>query len=238
MRISDASSALYLCAPVNALVEGLYDLPVRMSAVKEHGDFGLGTFSHLDGEMILIEGHTFRVDDIGAVTLVEEDVLTPFACVTHYRPLSFDTIAQPMDYTEFGQFIERLLPSPNIFYAMRIDGYFSYVRTRSVPRQENYRPLAEVAKEQPTFEFQNLEGSLVGFYTPSFLSSLSVPGLHLHFLSSDRTRGGHLLECRPVRATAGVQLISRLELSLPIAFDYLTLDFKRDTEADLGKAEK
>ncbi len=238
MRISDVSSCLYLCAPVNALVEGLYDQPVRMSAVKEHGDFGLGTFSHLDGEMILIEGQTFRVDDTGAVTLVEDDVLTPFACVTCYRPLSFDTISQPMDYAEFGQFIDRLLPSPNIFYAMRIDGYFSYVRTRSVPRQENYRPLAEVAKEQPTFEFENLEGTLVGFYTPSFLSSLSVPGLHLHFLSSDRTRGGHLLECRPVRGTAGIQLISRLELSLPIAFDYLTLDFKRDTEADLGKAEK
>jgi len=232
------SSAIYLCAPVNALVEGLYEQPVAISELRQHGDFGLGTFSHLDGEMVVLEGEIFRVDYTGKVHLVTDDVLTPFACVTRFRALSFDQIPGSMDYSQFLQFLERLLPSPNIFYALRIDGFFSYVRTRSVPRQENYRPLAEVAKEQPTFEFEEVEGVLIGFFTPAFLASLNVPGLHLHFLSADRTRGGHLLECRPVRGTVGVQLINRLELSLPIAFDFLTLDFKRDTEADLGKAEK
>jgi acetolactate decarboxylase len=234
----EISSPIYLCAPVNALVEGLYEQPVAISELAKHGDFGIGTFSHLDGEMIVLDGEVFRVDHTGKVSRVDEDVLTPFACVTRFRALSFDEICDPMDYTQFLHFIDRLLPSPNIFYALRIEGSFSHVRTRSVPRQENYRPLAEVAKEQPTFEFEDVEGVLVGFYTPVFLSSLNVPGLHLHFLSADRTRGGHLLECRPVQGTAGVQLINRLELSLPIAFDYLTLDFKRDTEADLGKAEK
>ncbi len=234
----ETSSAIYLCAPVNALVEGLYEQPVTISELTKHGDFGLGTFSHLDGEMVVLDGDVFRVDHTGRVSRVDEEALTPFACVTRFRPLSFDPIPGPLDYSQFSQFIDRLLPSLNIFYALRIDGCFSYVRTRSVPRQENYRPLAEVAKEQPTFEFEDVEGVLVGFYTPAFLSSLNVPGLHLHFLSADGMRGGHLLECRPVRGTAAVQLINRLELSLPIAFDYLTLDFKRDTEADLGKAEK
>ncbi len=234
----ETSPAIFLCAPVNALVEGLYEQPVTLSELAKHGNFGLGTFSHLDGEMIVLDGEIFRVDHTGEVSGVKGEELTPFACVTRFRPLTFDDIPGPMDYSQFSEFIDRLLPSPNIFYAIRIDGCFSYVRTRSVPRQENYRPLAEVAKEQPTFELQDVEGVLVGFYTPAFLSSLNVPGLHLHFLSRDRTRGGHLLECRPVRGTAAVQLIHRLELSLPIAFDYLTLDFKRNTEADLGKAER
>jgi len=66
---------------------------------------------------------------------------------------------------------------------------------------------------------------------------LNVPGLHLHFLSADRRHGGHLLECVPRRGHAGIQFIHNLELSLPMSLDYLTLDFQRDVDADLEKAE-
>ena len=107
-----------------------------------------------------------------------------------------------------------------------------------MPRQENYRPLVEVVAHQPVFEFAEVEGTLAGFFSPAFLESLTVPGLHLHFLSADRTQGGHLLECRPRRVRAGVQFISTLELGLPMSLDYLTWDFRRDTGADLDKAEK
>jgi len=62
--------------------------------------------------------------------------------------------------------------------------------------------------------------------------------LHLHFLSADRQRGGHLLECRPSQVRVGVQLISTLELALPMSLDYLTWDFHRDAKQDLDKAEK
>jgi acetolactate decarboxylase len=112
------------------------------------------------------------------------------------------------------------------------------VKVRSVPKQENYRPLVEVAQEQPVFTFTEIEGTLAGFYTPGFLGSVSVPGLHLHFLSKDRHHGGHLLECRPGRVDAGVQMLPTLELSLPMSLDYLTRDFERDTEADLDQAER
>jgi len=65
-----------------------------------------------------------------------------------------------------------------------------------------------------------------------------VPGLHLHFLSADLNHGGHLLACEPSRVRVGVQILSRVELALPMSLDYLTWDFRRDTERDLHKAEK
>ena len=46
-------NSVYLCAPVNALVEGIYEEKIPFSEVKKYGDFGLGTFDHLDGEMII-----------------------------------------------------------------------------------------------------------------------------------------------------------------------------------------
>jgi len=231
-------SSLYLCAPVNALVEGLYEEKVPLREIKRHGDFGLGTFDNLDGEMILLDGTVYQVDSKGRVAIIDDACLTPFVCVTFYRPISHEDVTQEMDYPAFLDLVQHLLPSPNLFYALRMEGVFAYMKTRSVPKQENYRPLAEVAKDQPVFEFQNVVGTLAGFFTPSFMGSLNVPGLHLHFLSTDLTCGGHVLECRPRQGRIGVQFITRLELSLPMTFDYLTQDFTRNIEQDLNKAEK
>jgi len=229
---------VYLCAPVNALVEGIYEQKIPFTQIKQHGDFGLGTFDNLDGEMVMLDGRIYQITSDGRARQVDEQALTPFACVTFYRPLSHDDLETEMTHADFQEWLQRLLPSPNIFYAIRIEGCFAYIKARSVPKQENYRPLVEVAKEQPVFTFTDIEGTLAGFFTPAFIGSLSVPGLHLHFLSADKQHGGHLLECRPGKVRVGVQFIQTLELALPMSLDYLTWDFRRDTDQDLNKAEK
>ena len=229
---------IYLCAPVNALVEGVYEERIPYAEIKKHGDFGLGTFDSLDGEMVMLDGDIYQITADGRVRQPDEAGFTPFACVTFYQPAAHDKLIGPSAYEDFLAWLEGLLPSPNIFYALRIEGKFSYVRVRSVPKQECYRPLVEVTKDQPVFEYTDVEGTLAGFFTPSFLSSLSVPGLHLHFLSSDFQCGGHLLECHTNGIRAGVQFIYSVELGLPMRVDYLTLDFQRDIAEDLDRAEK
>ncbi len=232
-------NTIYLCAPVNALVEGLFEQNVPLAELKQHGDFGLGTFNDLDGELVLLDGTVYQITADGQVAVIEdEQTLTPFACVTHYRPISHDELDQELTYDAFLDWLVRLLPSPNLFYALRIEGEFAAIKARSVPKQENYRTLVEVAREQTLFQYENVSGTLVGFFTPSFMASLSVPGLHLHFLSADLRSGGHLLECRPRKIRAGVQFINRLELALPLSLDYLTWDFRRDTRQDLHQAER
>lgn len=232
------NQTLYLCSPINALVEGIYEEKIPLREIKKHGDFGLGTFDNLDGEMMILDGLTYQMSADGSVNLVDDDILTPFAGVTFYQSISEDELESPMEHAEFIKWLENLLPSKNIFYAIRIDGEFDYVKTRSVPKTENYKPLVEVAENQPVFEFHAISGTLAGFYTPSYMSSISVPGIHLHFLSSDRRHGGHLMQCHPRRIKAGVQFLTSLELSLPISLDYLTCDFNRDIATDLEKAEK
>ncbi len=229
---------LYLCAPVNALVEGLYQERIPLEKLREHGDFGIGTFDSLDGEMVMLDGRVYQIAGSGVVREVTEAAGTPFACITTWTPASHDELTEGLTYDAFLDWLLTLLPSPNLIYALRVEGTFGDVKVRSVPKQENYRPLVEVAREQPEFVFEEARGTLAGFYTPSFLESLSVPGLHLHFLSDDRTQGGHLLECRPRAVRAQVQFISTLELGLPMSVDYLTWDFRRDTGADLVEAEK
>jgi len=114
-HLSPNISSLYLCAPVNALVEGIYEQKVPLREIKLHGDFGLGTFDNLDGEMIMLDGIVYQVNSEGRVAVINDDCRTPFACVTFYRPISHEDVAQEMDYPAFLDLVQRLLPSPNLF---------------------------------------------------------------------------------------------------------------------------
>lgn len=231
-------SRIYLSSPVNALVEGIYEQNVPLSEIRKHGDFGLGTFNDLDGEMVMLDGQIYRVGGDGTVSLVDPEIKTPFACVTFYECMSYENSQIEMAYPQFLDWLTSLMPSPNLFCAFRIEGEFKQVKTRSVPKQESYRPLVDVTKDQPEFYFHDIAGTLVGFFTPAFMSSLSVPGIHLHFLSDDRQQGGHLLACHTKQVRAEIQLLYTLELSLPLSLDYLTWNFQRDIKKDLDKAEK
>ncbi len=237
-KFDPSNSRIYLSAPVNALVEGIYEQNVPVTEIQKHGDFGLGTFNDLDGEMVLLDGQIYRAASDGTVSLVSAQTLTPFACATFYRPMSYENSRGGLTYAEFLAWLTTLMPSPNLFYAFRIEGEFRQVKTRSVPKQANYRPLVEVAKEQPEFEYRDVAGTLAGFFTPVFMASLNVPGLHLHFLSRDRQKGGHLLGCEVKQVRAEIQFLYTLELSLPLNVDYLLCGFQRDIKRDLDKAER
>ena len=228
---------LYVTAPVNALVEGLYREDTSISEILSKGDFGLGTFDDLDGEMVILDGVVYQLRSNGKAYEVKPNQKSPFACVTSFAPYSFEMIEMPMIFSELFSFFDRTLPSKNMIYALKIEGDFTRVRTRSVPKQDAYKPLVEVAREQPEFLFQDISGVMVGFWTPNFLDKITVPGYHLHFLTDDRNKGGHLLDCKTKKIKISIQHISRVELSLPITLDFMTRDLNRDISSDLKEAE-
>jgi acetolactate decarboxylase len=234
---SPRDNAVYLSAPINALVEGLYVENITMAEIRQHGDFGLGTFNFLDGEMVLLDGNVYQIRSDGNVYDVKDDEKSPFACVTFFNPDTFDDVENDNNSKGFYDLLNTLIPSENMLYAIRIDGRFRHVKTRVVPRSENYRPLVEATKNQPIFDFYDVRGCLAGFYTPRFMESLNAPGYHIHFLSEDRQRGGHLIECVLERVRIGIQHVPKLDVGLPVTLDYLTADLTRDVGNDLDKAE-
>lgn len=231
------ATPLWLSAPITALVEGIYHENTTIADVRAHGDLGLGTFNDLDGEMVVLDGQVYQLRADGQCYRVADDQGTPFAAVTFFAPDSTETLDTPHDHDELMALLHNMTPSANMVYAIRIEGRFRHVKVRSVPRQDCYRPLVEVAREQPEFDYTDIDGVLCGFWTPAFMSSLSVPGFHLHFLSADRAHGGHLMTCDTESVTVGLQHLPRVELDLPVTLDYLTADFTRDLEADLKEAE-
>jgi len=89
-------SSIYLCAPVNALVEGIPEENITFAEIKKHGDFGLGTFNDLDGEMVMLDGNVYQITAEGKVVAIGDDALTPFACVCAIRERSRIPFAFPL----------------------------------------------------------------------------------------------------------------------------------------------
>lgn len=229
---------VFISAPLAALVEGIYRADTTIGLIRQKGNLGIGTFNDLDGEMVLLDGQVYCLRPQGDAEIIPDDVMTPFALATHFEGDTEERFEGPVAEVAFEHAVLDLIPSPNLMYAIRIDGRFDYVRARSVPKQSNYLPLAEIAKLQTVFEFRDVAGTIVGFYTPTFLAGVHLPGLHLHFITADRTRGGHLLAAAPNGITVGIQHAPAIELGLPMTLDFLTMERTRDMQADLNKVER
>ena len=227
-----------MSSPINALLEGFYRDDITMDTLRGKGDFGIGTFNQLDGEMVALDGRFYRIDLDGAAHPVDGAMKTPFATVCRFQPMLTERIETHQTWEEFTALLKTILPSDNMFCALHLEGRFRRVRTRSVPRTENYRPLSEATDRQKIRDFAGVDGHLIGFYTPSFVPSVNVPGYHFHFLDRAEKAGGHLLSCEPERLEVRVQVFFSMELTLPKTVDYLTASFTRDAKKDLDKAER
>lgn len=224
---------------IDALLSGLYDGTTTIGALQAGGDFGIGTFDGLNGEMVLVDGNVFRVRSDGVAELVAPDETTPFAAVTWFEEDRRIKVPAGMDFSAFKQWLDDRLPSLNQFYALRIEGRFLAMKTRSVPRQHKpYPPLAEVAKHQPEFEFSHVEGVVVGFRSPAFVKGIGVPGYHLHFLTADRKAGGHILAFTVDKAQLRIDQTDAFLLRLPQTADFSGVDLRRDRSAELHRVEQ
>ncbi|MDD2901699.1 MAG: acetolactate decarboxylase [Syntrophales bacterium] len=234
-----SGEVLFQYATIDALLAGVYDGQLTNGELKKQGNLGLGTFNTLDGEMVVLDGKVYQVKVSGQVHLAPDNGKTPFAAVTTFSPKKSVTLKKAGNLKELTQLIDESLPTKNIFYALKIEGRFARMKTRSVPRQNRpYPPLVKAVEKQAVFEFKNVEGTMLGFRCPVFVKGVNVPGYHLHFLSKDRKAGGHVLDCTVENLTVQIDPIHKFNLVLPSDPDFYRLDLDRDKSVELIKVEK
>jgi acetolactate decarboxylase len=229
---------LFQVSTAGALVEGLYRGEVTVGDLRQHGDFGLGTFEGLDGEMVALDGRFYQVRGDGSVREVGAEARCPYAVVTRFPAGPDAELADCEDLSALCAQLDRLRDSDNVFYAVRVDGEFDAVRTRSVRPTPEGVPLVAAAARQREFDLRQVRGTLVGFWSPGYLQTILVPGYHLHFLSDDRQAGGHLLGCAGRRLRARVRREADFRVSLPESASFLRADLSRNPSEDLERAEK
>lgn len=228
---------LFQVSTSGALVQGVYSGAVTCEQVLAHGDFGLGTFEDLDGEMVVLDGEAYRVSGSGEVTRAPGGAAAPFAVVTRFSPEIEHGLEPVSSFAELKQQCDVRRRSDNLFYAFRIDGTFKTVQTRAVNPPKHHGRLLDAAKSQHEFEFANTEGTLVGIYSPVFSGAFSIPGYHFHFLSKDRAEGGHLLQVAGDALQLRGEELNDIRLVLPETEDFLRADLSKDATAELKQAE-
>jgi len=230
---------LFQTSTLQALMNGVYDGDCSFGELNRHGNFGLGTFDALDGEMVAVDGKFYQVKTDGKVYPVNPAQNTPFGEVTFFKADQTLALSEPLDYQQLEKFILKQLPSQNLPYAIKITGTFASIKTRSVPRQTKpYPPLMEAAKHQTVFEFREVDGVIVGFYHPKYLAGVSVAGFHCHFLTGDHQAGGHLLDCRLKRAKLELSRLDNIHLRLPGTAAFYQTDLSGDKKQEIEKVEK
>lgn len=229
----------YQTSLLSALMGGVYDGDVSVGDLLQHGDFGLGTFNALDGEMIVLDGKAYRMTGDGRAAEVADDALTPYAAVTLFEPDLAETIDAPVAKAAFEARLDALASSPNLFYAVRVDGRFATMKFRNVVRQTPpYRPLLEAVAEQEIHEIADATGTMVGFRCPHYAVGIGVPGYHLHFISADRTRGGHVMDYEVAEGRLLLDHTSSLHLELPESKSFNEADLEAGASAsDIRKVE-
>jgi len=221
-----------------SLVEGLYDGNVAYRTVKGHGDFGVGTFNALDGEMVAVDGKFFHLRSDGSVTPVSGDELTPFAAVTRFQPNIDHAGDGPLTRRQCEEVIRGLAPSDNLFYAVRIDGHFRSVLTRTASKQSKpYPRLVDAAASAPVVTLTDIMGTIVGFHTPDYAQGIGVAGYHLHFLSADHRSGGHVFDFEVDSPRIRLDSEGELHLSLQTTDEFLATRFAGDVSAEITRAE-
>jgi len=199
-----------------ALLDGIYDGDVTIAELLTHGDFGLGTFNHLDGEMVVLDDTCHHLRSDGSASVAAPGDRTPFAVVTWFKPETMIPVPGPASRNEVIRLIDQAIKTANLIQAIRIDGTFSSVRTRTVTEQTPpYPPMTQATAGEPVTEFHDLAGTLAGFRTPDYEQGVSVAGYHLHFINQPRTHGGHSLDFALDHGQIAISTSSDLHLSLP-----------------------
>jgi acetolactate decarboxylase len=237
-RACDTAPVLHQTSLITALLEGCYDGVISCGELRSQGDFGIGTFDRLDGEMILLEGTIFQAKADGSVVQAADSQRVPFAAVAPFKADQSRSLGGAADLNALKTQLDALRTSNNRFYAIRVDGVFDAVKFRSVPAQvKPYPKLTEVAARQPVFERKAIQGTLVGFWCPEYAKTLNLPGYHLHFISADRKSGGHLLGCSLRQGTGQAGSLTEVHLSLPRSGDFDAVQLSGDASRALKAAE-
>ncbi|MGE4489117.1 MAG: acetolactate decarboxylase [Kiritimatiellales bacterium] len=224
---------------IDALLAGVYDGQISVEQLLRYGNLGIGTFDALEGEMIVIDGKVYQARVDGTVKEMPKCTTTPFASVVQFSPDHSASINRLLSEQELLAKVDAMAPNRNLFAAVRFDGTFPSMKVRSVPKQDKpYPPLAEVTLHQAVFEYADITGTVLGFRCPAFVKGINVPEYHLHFISTDRSQGGHILDFTTGGGMLGVDSCSRFYMLLTDQKQFAAVDLGRDRSEELRKVEQ
>jgi acetolactate decarboxylase len=223
---------------LDALLARQFDGCLPCRELLKYGDFGIGTYDRMDGEMIVVDGDLYQAKGDGKVYSPDPDNRTPFATICRFQPDQTWTLCESINLEAMKEEIDENASNQNVFVAIRVEGTFSYMKTHALQIQSKpYPPTADVVKACVQREMKNVSGTIVGFRSPPYVRGVGDPGYHLHFLSEDKTQGGHILAFDMDRGDCAIDICCNFHVILPEEGAALAgLDLSKDLVKEFHEA--
>lgn len=238
---------MFQVSTLQALMLGYSKAVISVDELLGHGNTGIGTFTDVDGEMIVLDGVCYRAMENGDITVAEPERGVPFSTICEMRdgrPIEFGLMNSVEELkTELNNIIDSHF-GLNSMHMARIDGMFEIVDARSESGYESVHVNLKtiLGKTQKAFKFEKIEGTLVCVYFPDYMDGINASGWHLHFISNDKKYGGHVFDFIMKSGKGHISKINEIEIKLPDEpiFDTYSLKQVADDEVkavEQGKGE-
>lgn len=212
-----------------AFVNRVFDGSMTVKELKVKGDIGLGSFDMLDGEMVMLDGVTYRIREDGSISEGADNDEIVYADAAFFKPGIDVKMNGAVNYDSLRAMLNRKLPTLNHFYAIKITGVFDSLTLGGVPKQSPpfNTGLDVLIPQRPVFRGAAIKGTMVGFYCPQFIGDINTAAYHFHFISDDKKMGGHVMELKTRQSLdGGIQKLTQYEFRIPesAAFDTVRFD--------------
>lgn len=174
---------------------GSYEGNYTITELKREGDTGIGFLNGLEGELIMVNSTAYQITSNGTVKNASDYQRSPFAMITFFEADKLITLNKSLNRSLVENETMKSLSNPNIFYAIKVEGKFKYIKVRIInPPDKPYPNLTEVLNNSTELEYKEINGTLVGFWCPAYANGLNIPGFQFQFLSDNKTQGGYVLD--------------------------------------------
>ena len=190
-RVNQSGSA-------QSLFSGNFDGVMSVEAEFGGTRLGIGVMDNLEGEVVSLKGQTWAVPSDGRPREVSGSETIAFGIAAHGGLRHSFHIPEDSEIEEVLAALDSTLSRHHIDHehvvcALEIEGTFRDTVLMTVHRPDYAgESLGEIIDDEIRFSFPRWEGTVVGFRYPDTTTGLTIPGLHLHGISSDRTSGGHV----------------------------------------------
>ena len=234
---------MYQVSTLQALMLGYSRAVISVSELLDHGDIGLGTFTDVDGEMIVLDGFCYRAMENGDVVAAEPDRGVPFSTVCTMNDSTPVEFLYTSNIEKLKTELNNIIDSHfglNSMHMARIDGEFEMIDARSESGYESVHVDLKtiLGKTQKAFKFEKIKGTLVCVYFPDYMDGINASGWHLHFISDDKKHGGHVFDIVMKSGKGQISKINSIELKLPDEPIFDTYSLKQASKDEVKAVEQ
>ena len=220
-------ATLFQVSTSSALTEGVYQGAVTIGDLKQNGDFGLGTFEDLDGELIALDGHFYRVDATGAAGEAPNEAIVPFSVVTDFPaqlPFNIDRA------TSFGDLYVPARPEAGVAKPVLCGAHRRALRQRQGPRvlqDEQRRVASRGVGGAGRVHFHRRRWYARRVLDPNLCRRDQRRRLAFARRDDDRRQGGHVLDVQGTGLQTQLAELADVRIAIPETAEFLRADLSQ-----------